>query len=588
MKSFWLLTFLLISLFVAGCGGTTEATPTPAPPTETPALPTPTNIPSGETIRGQAMVDSIELERRESFPVQINVIARGMLPDGCTAIDEIVQQRSENTFRLAITTIRQADAMCTQALVPFSETIPLDVLGLEAGTYTVTVNGRTASFTLETTNSPDAQPTPPADSSSATIDGIVWHDLCAVPGPAAPADTPAPPGCVTLPGGGFQANGQLEDGEPGIAGIIVDLGVGPCPAVGLATATTDANGAFQFTDLPAGEYCVSIDALEDPNLTILIPGGWTFPGNDVNSVTIALEDGEAATGVNFGWDYQFLPLPDVDPTTCINTFAFVADLTIPDDTVMAPGVEFVKQWRVLNTGTCPWTTDYKLVAVDDPPTMAGQTEVALNSPIAPGQTLDIGVSLIAPNNPGTYRSNWQLANAAGERFGVGGFIEDAIFVRIIVDANAQAIATPVPNSGVLGGVVWDDICFIQTNGRPSAGCVELGQNTGVFVANGNFDRFESPIPNILVTLSRGACPADGVITAGSVITTATTDNDGLYRFEGLDAGTYCVSINAFDPANLELLIPGDWSYPFPGVGRWGVNLQAGGQRLDLDFGWDYR
>lgn len=579
--------FLILVLLLAACRSEPEITSTPVPPTNTPALPTPTAVPSGETIRGQAVVDSIELQISQSFPVQVSVIARGELPDGCTQVDEVIQQLSGNTFRVAVGTIRPGDAVCTLAVVPFSQTIPLQVAGLDAGTYTVSVNGRTATFTLDIPNrlEPTPTPTPAAD---ASISGIVWHDLCADPGPAAPADTPAPVGCLALPGGGFRANGTLEANEPGIAGVIVSLGAGSCPAVGLATTTTDANGNYTFANLPAGEYCVSVDALTDPNLSLLAPGSWTFPAVDVSSVTLVLGESGAIRNANFGWDYQFRPLPEVDPATCINNYAFVADLTVPDDTVFAPGTEFVKQWRLLNTGTCPWTTEYKLVTVDDPPVMGGQTEVALSEPIAPGQPLDISVILIAPTQAGTYRSNWQLANAAGERFGVGGFIEDAVYTRIIVDPNASASATPAPNSAVLGGVVWDDICFILSNGNPSAGCVERGENSGIFIANGTYDRNESPLPNIVVTLSRGACPADGVIPPADVLATATTNADGRYRFERLDAGTYCVSINAFDPANLNLLIPGDWSYPAPGVGRWGVVLQAGAERLNLDFGWDFR
>lgn len=593
MKPQWLITLLLTLLVIVGCGGEADPTPVPATPTDMPALPTPTDIPSGETIRGQAMVDSIEVEMLESFPVQVNVIARGALPDGCTFIDEVIQQRADDTFRVAITTIRQSDAMCTQALVPFSQTISLDVAGLDAGAYTVTVNGRNGSFTLTSDNrleepvlEPEATPAP----DNAAISGIVWHDLCA--GSVGTVDasvTEAPPvGCVALPTGGFLANGLLEAGEPGLAGVVISLGEGACPATGLATTTTNPAGEYAFTGLAAGEYCVSIDAADEDNTAVLADGRWSFPAVDTGSTAVTLDAGETVGDVNFGWDFAFLPVPEVDPATCTNTFAFVADLTIPDDTVLAPGTEFVKQWRLLNTGTCPWTTDYQLVTVDDPPTLAGQTEVALTGPIVPGQTLDIGVSLIAPNEPGTYRSNWQLANAAGERFGVGGFIEDAIFVRIIVDEDAEVGTAPAPNSGVLGGVVWDDECFIQSNGRPSAGCVELGENSGIYIANGTYDRFESPLPEILVSLSSGACPADGVIIADSIIATTTTDADGLYRFVGLAAGTYCVSIDAFDPANLELLIPGDWSYPFPGVGRWGVVLQAGAERLDLDFGWDNR
>ena len=63
--------------------------------------------------RGQAVVDSIDLLIMESFPVQVSVAALGNLPDGCTQIDEVISQRTDNAFRVAITTLRQPTAACT-------------------------------------------------------------------------------------------------------------------------------------------------------------------------------------------------------------------------------------------------------------------------------------------------------------------------------------------------------------------------------------------------------------------------------------------------------------------------------------------
>jgi len=103
-------------------------------------------------IYGTAQVDSIDLLMLESFPVQINLVARGNLPDGCTTIHRVTQARQGDTFKVTITTTRPADKACTEALVPFEETIALEVAGLPAGTYTVDVNGVTASFTLDVDN----------------------------------------------------------------------------------------------------------------------------------------------------------------------------------------------------------------------------------------------------------------------------------------------------------------------------------------------------------------------------------------------------------------------------------------------------
>lgn len=110
------------------------------------------NISEQEYTYGMANVESIDILTLESFPVQINVIAEGYLPDGCTEIDEIKNEREGNTFNINITTKRPKDAICTQAIESFRETIPLEVQGLRAGNYTVNVNGVTGSFELAVDN----------------------------------------------------------------------------------------------------------------------------------------------------------------------------------------------------------------------------------------------------------------------------------------------------------------------------------------------------------------------------------------------------------------------------------------------------
>jgi Ig-like domain from next to BRCA1 gene/SdrD B-like domain len=139
-----------------------------------------------------------------------------------------------------------------------------------------------------------------------SIGGMVWHDLCALPdGPLPPAP---PPGCIPS-GGSYEANGILEAGEPGLAGVTVRLGSGICPSSGLATAVTGPDGTYSFPGLVSGDYCVSVGALVDGNDTILIPGGWTAPVAHVDpqAVSVSLSEGQAYAGLNFGWDYQFLP-----------------------------------------------------------------------------------------------------------------------------------------------------------------------------------------------------------------------------------------------------------------------------------------
>ena len=97
----------------------------------------------------KAMVEGMSVIM-ESDPIQVSVVLEGYLPDGCTEIEEISTTRDNRNFLIEITTRRPAgDVMCTQQIVPFEETINLDVENLEAGEYTVIYNDIKASFTLE-------------------------------------------------------------------------------------------------------------------------------------------------------------------------------------------------------------------------------------------------------------------------------------------------------------------------------------------------------------------------------------------------------------------------------------------------------
>ena len=48
-------------------------------------------------------------------------------------------------------------------------------------------------------------------------------------------------------------------------------------------------------------------------------------------------------------------------TTVCERVRFVDDVTIPDNTVMAPGQTFRKTWRIQNAGSCAWNSGYQLV-----------------------------------------------------------------------------------------------------------------------------------------------------------------------------------------------------------------------------------
>ncbi len=106
------------------------------------------------TVIGEAKVESIDVVQLESFPVQVNVIAKGYLPDGCTTLGDAKQSYTPGKFKIVLESKKPLDAeACTQSIENFEKTISLNgVVGLQKGTYSVDVNGVMGAFTLSMDN----------------------------------------------------------------------------------------------------------------------------------------------------------------------------------------------------------------------------------------------------------------------------------------------------------------------------------------------------------------------------------------------------------------------------------------------------
>jgi inhibitor of cysteine peptidase len=565
---------------------------TPAPDTTSVA-----EEPDGE-VTGEANIESLEVLVLESFPVQVNVIASGELPDGCTTLNEPNPRLEGNTFVINLTTSRLPDEVCSQATVPFDKVVSLPVEGLSAGTYTVSVNGMTDTFTLDVDNVAQEQPTeeagetpegeetpsgetPDGGGAGGTgISGVVWHDLCAIAGGEGGAEAVPSDGCVETETDGFVANGELEQDEPGIEGIVVNLGEGSCPSIGLETATTGADGTFSFGDLAAGSYCVSVDALADENSSILVPGDWTSPEPQGNSAmaahTVNVSDGAVTEDINFGWDYQFLPEAEGQPTAekdCTDQATFQADVTVQDNEVLPPTFVFTKTWQLENSGTCTWGEGYDLVhAYGD--LMGAPEEIPLQQEVPPTSTVQLSVPMVAPELNGTYLSEWLLRNEVGQTFG----IPEPFWVQIV-------ITNSIPEVGAyVNGLLWADTCDAPADVTdPPEGCVAAADGEG-WVADGVYDTGEARIEGVTVALAEGGCPAT------SVLQTTTTDAAGRYAFTELDPGNYCVFIDASSSQNQGVLMPGIWTWPEGAEESAGISvtLEEFDTVSDAYFGWDFQ
>lgn len=94
---------------------------------------------------GDARVASISVEESEDGIV---ITIMGDHPDSCTRTGDITQAIEGDMILVTLDSTRPADAMCATVLTPFETTYTLDTSDLEAGEYTLDVNGITETVTI--------------------------------------------------------------------------------------------------------------------------------------------------------------------------------------------------------------------------------------------------------------------------------------------------------------------------------------------------------------------------------------------------------------------------------------------------------
>ena len=115
------------------------------------------------------------------------------------------------------------------------------------------------------------------------------------------------------------------------------------------------------------------------------------------------------------------------PASLCDDYVYVADVTIPDGTVMVANQDFVKTWTIKNTGDCTWGDGYGLI-YSYGERMSGEP-VALGAPVPPGGEVSVSINFKAPGKIGEYVSSWQMVSPRGITFGAK---ENILFVKIVV------------------------------------------------------------------------------------------------------------------------------------------------------------
>lgn len=409
---------ILLALFLAACGGS-------EPPEAT--------SPPGEVfLTGEAQVDTIEPRILETMPLKAEVVVYGSLPDSCTEFGQMEQRVVGELILVRIETARSVDESCEPGQVDFEESFALNLADLKAGNYTVEVNGVTAPLLI-----PEHQPVSeealavcPAKEPGLKV-FINSRDGYCFLHPERYTPKEAARNTLVLSGPNF---------EEGIEPVTVSLTVerlGPAEGKNAEEIAAERLESFSIDNPESrqgwvqigGEEALSVDGIPGryfSRKTFVVSNDTAYEMTlSPADLTIPAPSDEAGLLWNdvvrtFTFFEGREPAGD-KPEDCKLNAEFVEDVTIPDGTPVVPGQPVVKTWRLRNTGTCTWGSNYSFEQLEEETKLLVANPSAVSVPeTPPDETVDLSVSIVlSPESPiGTQQSaSFQLKAPNGEFFG---------------------------------------------------------------------------------------------------------------------------------------------------------------------------
>jgi hypothetical protein len=273
-------------------------------------------------------------------------------------------------------------------------------------------------------------------------------------------------------------NIQVLPGTPAGAAAVVHGNLGESCAALQSPQVQYASGTFQITlmaESPAGAACTQLVTPFETTIPLatngLPAGNYTVTVNGVSGVFTLAADPTAV-----------IPAPTATnvpaPTSvgCTDAAAFVSDVSIPDNARITPGSEFIKIWRLRNSGTCSWNSSYMVSHVDGASLTDSAEYTLTGGRVDPGQTVDINVGMRAPTASGTYTSYWALRGRDRQLVPVtGGHDGNQFFVKIRVGEAA--------NNATGGKIIAYSVDAVVTKGTACTADAEY-KVTASFTADG--------------------------------------------------------------------------------------------------------
>ena len=183
------------------------------------------------------------------------------------------------------------------------------------------------------------------------------------------------------------------------------------------------------------------------------------------------------------------------PARC-NWVSFVKDMTVSEGALFPSDSQFTKVWRIKNIGSCDWTESYSLIYFDGK--KMGGAAITLPKKVAPGESIDLALTLKVPTEKGAFNGWWIMADANGKTFGYGTKADTPLLVSIRVTDEVPPYQYDLSTN--FSSATWKtDTTTLYPNGSPK-GYPNYVQYTNLF-------RMETDIledePAILVNVAAG-------------------------------------------------------------------------------------
>lgn len=172
---------------------------------------------------------------------------------------------------------------------------------------------------------------------------------------------------------------------------------------------------------------------------------------------------------------------DIDPNC--DSISNIKDVNYPDGSIVESGEAFNKTWSMQNTGTCTWTSGYR-VALISALDYSVMESYSLNQVVTPGNTVNITVPVRAPLNEGAETYYYMLVNESGKVFGFGENSEKPFWVNFRISGDPQVAVNETENEQQVEEVqqpqeVEEESCILSANGLQTPVSAYIDFNEGL-------------------------------------------------------------------------------------------------------------